>query len=138
MSDLMQALKDRISILGDEIEELEDSLLRKRAKQETYEELLAEEQGLSKTPSSGKKKRGRPKGSKGKKAQTDALYDEAVSNLGEGASTPELQKKRIEQYSPDRRVLEGLGPGIRAGTKQQVLGDSSDKPSAVVSIGDGE
>lgn len=134
MSSFVQGLKDKIAMLDDERTELEDALFRVSSKLEILEDLLAEEQGLPKTPPAGKKKRGRPKGSKSKpKVPADALYDEAVSGLGDEASTSELQKSRIKEYSPDRRMPESRGPGIRAGTKQQVMGSPPDQTGVVVS-----
>ena len=141
MNSFTQGLKDKIAALDDEATELEDSLLRVRAKLEMLEELLAEEQGLSKQPV-GKKKRGRPKGSgsKSKKAINSdmvELYEEAVATLPGGGTTPELQEKLTKRYKPTPRVTEGLGPGIKAGTKKQVLETLKERPTdASISVED--
>ena len=68
MSKLAEALRDKISALDDEKEELEDALNRIVIKLETYEELLAEETGEDAPASAPTKRRGRPKGAKNKKA----------------------------------------------------------------------
>ena len=143
MNSFTQGLKDKIAALDDEATELEDSLLRVRAKLEMLEELLADEQGLS-TQSVGKKKRGRPKGSASKpKKATDPtmaeLYEEAVATLPEEGTTPELQEKLTKRYKPTPRVPESRGPGIKAGTKKDVLTRSKGRPTdANISIEDGE
>ncbi len=133
MNSFTQGLKDKIAALEDEATEREDSLLRIRAKIEMLEELLADEQGLPTQPV-GKKKRGRPKGSasKSKKATDPAmveLYEEAVATLPEEGTTPELQEKLTKRYKPTARVPEGLGPGIKAGTKKDVLARSKGRPT---------
>ncbi len=39
----------------------------------------------------------------------------------EEGTTPELQEKLTKRYRPTPRVSESRGPGIKAGTKKQVL-----------------
>lgn len=126
MSSFTQGLKDRIEALRDEREELEDSMSRIDAKIETLEELLAEEEEEVALPSDRpKRKRGRPKGSKKKTAkkaseEDQALYDEACATLPEAGTTPEQQEKLANRFRPTPRVTDGLGPGIRAGTKKDI------------------
>jgi len=137
MNSFTQGLKDKIAALDDEATELEDSLLRVRAKLEMLEELLADEQGLSTQPV-GKKKRGRPKGSasKPKNAIDPAmveLYEEAVSTLPGEGTTPELQEKLTKRYKPTPRIVDGLGPGIKTGAR-----DKETKADKTISIKDNE
>lgn len=148
MSDLAEALRDRISALEDEREELEDALNRVTAKIGTLEELLVEEEGGVPTPAPAKRKPGRPKGSKNKKAPAkkrttkkstktsahaveDDLWKEATASLpgGASASTPEEQARARARYNPAPRTQPNYG--VKAGKPEDVLGDQGKKKSNV-------
>ncbi len=142
MTDLATALRDKISALDDEKEELEDALNRIIIKLETYEELLAEETGEDAPAPAKKRGRGRPKGSKGKKnsgkketkasnAPRDELWEQAEGSLPEGSSgsTAEDQKKAIRRFNPVPRTPPNYG--VKAGKPEDVLGDQKDKKSNV-------
>ncbi len=144
MTNLEEALRDKISALDDEKEELEDALNRIVIKLETYEELLAEETGEeAPAPAPVKKRgRGRPKGSKGKKtsankvakasnAPKDELWEQAENSLPEGqsGSTAEEQKKAIRRFNPVPRTPPNYG--VKAGKPEDVLGDQKKNKSNV-------
>lgn len=143
MTDLATALRNKISVLGDEKEELEDALNRIVIKLETYEELLAEETGEDAPTHIKKRARGRPKGSKGKKtsddkkgakasnAPKDALWEQAEGSLPEGSSgsTASEQRKAIRRFNPVPRTPPNYG--VKAGKPEDVLGDQSHKKSNV-------
>ncbi len=123
MSSFIQGLSDKIESLKDEKEELEDSISRIDAKIETLEELLTEEEDAPEVKPAAKRKRGRPKGvkkaTKASKANEE-LYAEAVATLPGEGTTPEMQEKLVNRYRPTPRAVEGRGPGIRAGTREDV------------------
>lgn len=148
MTDLATALRDKISALDDEKEELEDALNHIIIKLETYEELLAEETGDTaiQQPAPAKKRaRGRPRGTKNKKtsskksdkasnlanAPKDELWEQAESSLPEGhsGSTIEDQQKAIRRFNPIPRTAPNYG--VKAGKPEDVLGDQGDKKSNV-------
>ncbi len=136
MNSFTQGLKDKIELLRDEREELEDSMSRIDTKIETLEELLSEEEGsTTATPAvKPKRKRGRPKGSKKTAATPNTeLYDEAVATLPGEGTTPEMQERLVKRYKPTPRVAEGLGPGIKTGTR-----DKETKANKTISIEDDE
>ena len=139
MSSFTQGLKDKIAALDDEKTELEDALLRVSSRLEMLEELLAEEQELSEQPLVEKKKRGRPRGSKKKIIKTptenEKLYAEAVATLPEEGTTPEMQERLVNRYSPTPRPVEGRGPGIKAGTKEDTAAKTT-KSDKTISIED--
>ncbi len=125
MSSFTQGLKDKIEGLRDERGELEDAMSRIDTKIETLEELLAEEEGTSAAKPTTKRKRGRPKGSKKiteVSKRDKELYDEAVATLPEAPTTPEMQERLVNRYRPTPRATESRGPGITAGTKEEVRG----------------
>jgi hypothetical protein len=142
MSNFEEALRNKISVLEDERQELEDALNRVGDKIRVLEELLCEEAEGKRPPVvPTKKKRGRPKGSKTKKndpAAKDDVYEEATAALGDDVTPPELQKKLTSRYKPSPRPTEGLGPGVKAGTKKQVLGHADRPTDATISVEDGE
>jgi len=142
MTNLEEALRDKISALDDEKEELEDALNRIVIKLETYEELLAEETGEEAPAPAKKRGRGRPKGSKGKKtlatkspknsnAPKDELWEQAENSLPEGqsGSTAEEQKKAIRRFNPVPRTPPNYG--VKAGKPEDVLGDQKKNKSNV-------
>ncbi len=138
MSSFTQGLKDKIEILRDEREELEDSMSRIDTKIETLEELLSEEEGSPTTATTKpKRKRGRPKGAKkkttGAATPNAELYDEAVATLPEEGTTPEMQEKLVKRYKPSPRIADGLGPGIKTGAR-----DKDTKANKTISIEDNE
>ncbi len=139
MSSFTQGLKDKIEGLRDEKEELEDSISRIDAKIETLEELLTEEEDAPEVKTAPKRKRGRPKGSKKKTAKHTTpnaeLYDEAVATLPEEGTTPEMQEKLVNRYRPSPRIADGLGPGIRAGTREDTKSGTT-KSNKTISIED--
>ena len=138
MTDLVTALRGKISALEDEKEELEDALQRIYIKLETYIELLVEETGDAVPAPAKKRVRGRPKGSKNKKATStkaakkaanapkDELWEQAESTLPEGHSgtTAEEQAKAIRRFNPTPRPEANYG--VRAGTPEQVDGARED------------
>ena len=138
MTNLEEALRDKISALDDEKEELEDALNRIVIKLETYEELLAEETGEEAPAPVKKRGRGRPRGSKGKKtsakasnAPKDELWEQAEGSLPEGSSgsTAEEQKKAIRRFNPVPRTPPNYG--VKAGKPEDVLGDQKKNKSNV-------
>jgi len=137
MNSFTQGLKDKIAILRDEREELEDSISRIDTKIETLEELLSEEEGSSTTDTAKpKRKRGRPKGSK-KTAEASKTakerYEESLASLPGEGTTPEMQEKLVKRYKPTPRIVDGLGPGIKTGTR-----DKETKANKTISIEDNE
>lgn len=146
MSDLAAALRDKISALEDEKEELEDSLARIELKLETFVELLAEEIGESSEPPKLRKKvRGRPKGVKNKKAEevkksstssapADSLWEEASRRLPDGSkgSTPEDQARALKRFNPTPRPSPNYG--VKAGTPEQVMGTKVEGKKSNVNI----
>lgn len=139
MTDLVIVLRDKISALGDEKEELEEALNHIIIKLETYEELLADETGEDAPTPSKKRARGRPRGAKNKKtsankssnAPKDALWEQAEGSLPEGSSgsTAEEQKKAIRRFNPVPRTPPNYG--VKAGKPEDVLGDQKNKKSNV-------
>ncbi|KKK96741.1 hypothetical protein LCGC14_2659730 [marine sediment metagenome] len=142
MTDLVEVLRDKISALDDEKEELEDALSRIIIKMETYEELLAEETGDEAPAPAKKRARGRPRGSKNRKtpakkaskdtnAPKDALWEQAEGSLPEGqsGSTIEDQQKAIRRFNPTPRTPPNYG--VKAGKPEDVLGDQNHKKSNV-------
>ena len=124
-----------VSALAEKIRDLEGQKERLDAKIEILRELMEGETGVTPPPAQ-KRKSGRPKGSKNKKSaavaavEQDGLYEEAIDQLGDQGTTPEMQKKRVAAFKPAVRATDGLGPGIRAGTVKQVLGDESPSTSS--------
>lgn len=144
MSKLEEALRDKISALDDEKEELEDALNRIVIKLETYEELLAEETGEDPPVAAPTKRRGRPKGAKNKKtsakksaaasssnAPKDELWEQAAGTIPDGSagSTIEDQQKAIRRFNPTPRAAANYG--VKAGDPKDVLGDQNEKKSNV-------
>lgn len=143
MTDLATALRDKISDLDDEREELEDSLNRVTEKIGLLESLLVEETGEEAPATAKKRGRGRPKGAKNKKtaaaknaakasnAPKDALWEQAEGSLPEGSSgsTIEDQQKAIRRFNPTPRPAANYG--VKAGDPKDVLGDQNDKKSNV-------
>lgn len=141
MSDLAAALRDKISALEDEKEELEDSLTRIEIKIETFAELLAEETGEeAPVTAPAKGRRGRPKGSKNKKpakvakpskkestAPKDELWAQASSTLPDGSkgSTAEEQARAVARFAPTPRPAANYG--VKAGTMEEVMGTAEAK-----------
>ncbi|MBD3261592.1 MAG: hypothetical protein GF334_07925 [Candidatus Altiarchaeales archaeon] len=157
MTDLIEALQERISALQDEKEELEDSLSRVEAKLEAYEDLLSEELGEeSPAPVRKKKRPGRPKGSRSKKkasgkkkspakpakkapsyAQADELWEQARSSLpaGVNGTTPEEQERARQRFRPAPRPQ--VHYGVKAGKPEDVMEDAGKKRSnANISVED--
>jgi len=154
MSNLADALREKITLLEDEEEELRDALSRIVAKKEALSDLLAEEEGDA-PASAFPKKRGRPKGSKNKttpkkaapkkapeteeekalREEEEALREEASKMEG---TPPEVAERlRNRPFNPAPRPSRDLGPGITAGPKKDVLG-SSIKSDRTISIEDDE
>lgn len=143
MSNLATALRDKISSLDDEREELEDSLNRVTEKIGLLESLLVDETGGEASAPAKKRTRGRPKGSKGRKttdvkkkvesvnAPKDALWEQAESSLPEGSSgsTIEEQQKAIRRFNPTPRTPPNYG--VKAGKPEDVLADQGNKKSNV-------
>ena len=157
MSSFGDALREKIEVLEDELQEYEDAISRIKPKLEVLTELLEEEEG-KKSPTSRKKRPGRPKGSRSKSSSSkksassskkqsstttedDALYREAVSTLPGGkGSSEEDQKRAIARFNPAPRVDVGSG-GVKAGSKEEVLGNQgspSEKAHSRTSIEDDE
>jgi len=147
MSDLATALRDKISALDDEKEELEDALNRIITKIETYEELLAEETGEdppAPTPTAKGKGRGRPKGSKNKRmgkrgpnastAPKDDLWDQASKSLPDGSkgSTAEEQARAVARFAPTPRPAANYG--VKAGTIEEVMGTKENKSKSHTNV----
>ena len=133
MTDFASALNEKILDLQGRRDELEEELASVDARIEVLSGILAEEQGKP-VEVSEKKKRGRPAGSKsGSKATPvntpvpadDPVLREALTMEGTDPVVAERLKKR---FNPQRRAPDSRGPGIRAGNKQDVLGETrSDK-----------
>jgi ABC-type transporter Mla subunit MlaD len=127
MSSLIEALRDKISVLEDEREELEDALGRVTSRISTLEELLKEEEEqlgedfeTEEPAPEPKKKRGRPRKNPAKKvtkkktarkkkvsrkeSTTDADYQEAVRTLPGGkGTTKEEAAAAAARYNPTPR-----------------------------------
>ena len=145
MSEFSAALQEKIAALENERQGLEASLAQIDAQIEVLRELFPDEVGDSPTP----RRRGRPKGAKNKvkkmasakkkvvTSEEDELYKEAVSLGGEDAKTdPELAERIKSRFKPTPRVRDGYGPGVKAGTKQDVLGTGEAIADATISIDD--
>lgn len=124
MSELSEALENKITVLEDEKERIDEKIL-------LLQELLELEAGedLAVTPKSRKKRTGRPKGSKNKKttpskhAPKDDLYEEAmaqVAKLEGGGTSAELQKRRTSNFNPAARPHNRTPSNVHAGTKKDV------------------
>jgi len=144
MTDLIAALRERISALQDEKEELEDALSRIEAKLEVCEDLLSDElEGSSPPPAPKKKRPGRPKGSGSKKkaaakkkaasksvkstpsyAQEDELWKQAISSLPAGfaGTTPEEAERARQRFQPVPRPQPRYG--VKSGKPEDVFGRS--------------
>jgi len=142
MSDLATALRDKISALDDEREELEDSLNRITEKIGLLESLLVDETDEGPPPPAKKRARGRPKGAKNRKtpakkdtkesnAPKDDLWEQAAGSIPDGSSgsTVEEQQKAIRRFNPAPRVQPNYG--VKAGDPKDVLGDQGDKKANV-------
>lgn len=139
MSNFAQALEAKISAL----EEAKASLLSEVSdidvKISILRELQAEENGEQPAP----KRRGRPPKVSKEKGTTAFPMDPSVVEeaRGMGGTDPEVAA-RLAARSVKRNAgpVKGYGPGVRAGTKDQVLGSSSSAPvgAAHISIEDDE
>jgi len=131
------------------IEEYEDKIDVFETKIELLRELMegeADDEGTPPAKAPGKRKAGRPKGSKKKRskkgvsahAPKDELYEEAMKQLAnseEGATSKELQEKLTKRFNPTPRPERSLGAGIIAGTKKEVLEEQGKrKTHATVSV----
>lgn len=130
MSELSEALENKITVFEDDKERIEDEKERIDEKIILLRELLGLEadEDLAVTPKSKKKRAGRPKGAKNKKiipskhAPKDALYEEAmeqVAKLEGGGTSDELQKRRTASFNPTARP-QNTPANVRAGTKKAV------------------
>lgn len=129
MNSFIKALKNKIKILGNEEVEAQDNLFRISSKLELLEELLVEEQGLIVSSPTKKKKREHTKNSKSKSVIAtninEELYAEAVATLPEKGTTPEMQERLVNRYRPQLRSVDGLGPGIKVGKKENIKSKSN-------------
>lgn len=148
MNDLVSALENRISLLQDEKQELEDSLARINAKLDAYIDLLVEEKGEDISVSPPKRKPGRPKGSRSRKSSTsktkkdkkskhavkDDLWEEASNSLPGGVSltSQEEQKRAINRYNPSPRPAPQYG--VKAGDPKEVLGTTEKNSHVNISV----
>ncbi len=140
MSSFIQGLKDKIEVLKDERDELEGSISRIDAKIETLEELLTEEEGAFEEKPAPKRKRGRPKGSKVKPKVDPRIltdYETAVRELGDNATTPEEQARKVKSFRPSPKPQGRRSPNVKAGTKKEVFGNNK-SDDARISIEDDE
>jgi len=136
MTDLVVALRERISALEDEREELEDSLNRVTVRIGVLEELLVEEEdGMGGPVPKPKKKRGRPKRAKNKKPtpkttvkktkpEDEELLRQAAKLDGTPADVAERLSKR--KFTPMPRPQRCYGPGVHPG----VGGPGNSSPGA--------
>ena len=107
------------------IEDLEDEIDVRETKIELLRDLMEGEDNTPVVKAPGKRKAGRPKGSKNKRsnkesahAPRDELYEEAMTQLSkseEGGTTPELQKSRTASFNPQARPVTKLPKNIVAG-----------------------
>ncbi len=112
-------------VLQKKIEDLEDEIDARETKIELLRELMEGEDNTPVVKAPGKRKAGRPKGSKNKRsdkesahAPNDELYEEAMTQLSkseEGGTTPELQKSRTASFNPQARPITKLPKNIVAG-----------------------
>lgn len=144
MTDLATALRDRISALEDEREELEDALNRVTARIGVLEELLVEECGEEGPAKPAPKKRGRPKGSKNKpkapakrttkkkepEVEDDPVLQEAMRMEGTDPEIAErLSKRKFTPVArPDRSYGPGIHPGVAGPAGADAPGVGDDEP----------
>lgn len=136
MSSFSDALREKISLLQDEKEELEDSLSRISGKLEILQELLDEEEGqpapvVEEAP---RRKPGRPR----KKAQSSpavdqSLLDEAAKMEGTDPTLADAIRRRT-QIAPPRPPV-SYGPGIHVGTGRPSPGKRT-SPVSTISVED--
>lgn len=118
MSSFSDALREKISLLQDEKEELEDSLSRVSGKLEILQELLDEEEGkpVARVEETPKRKPGRPKKKKEQPvhAADPSLLEEAARMEGTDPTLADAIRRRTQIASPRPPV--SYGPGVHVGT----------------------
>lgn len=116
MNSFVDALHEKIGLLQDEKEELEDALTRVSTKLSLLEELVREEEGKVVVPlaAAPAPRRGRPP--KTKKTESDPAWNEASKMPG---TDPEIAKAiRNRGFNPVARNVDSYGPGIRVEQKE--------------------
>jgi hypothetical protein len=148
MSNLEEALRDKISVLEAEKiglqEELKEAFQRIDSQIEVCESLLnGDVDGLLEVKSEPKK-RGRPKGTKAKTpakkrarprkknpedAKNKQLYDEAVNSLPDGSTgtTAEQHERALRRFNPTPRGDIGQ-PGVNVGSTKGKPPSPDEKP----------
>lgn len=128
MNNFLHALQEKITLLQDEKEELEDALSRVSAKLAVLEELLQEEQGKGTASVPPPKKRGRPP--KAQKAEADPVWAEASKMEGTDPAIAARLSKRT--FSPSPREAKSYGPGINADQGQKRHGKHASNATITV------
>lgn len=138
MSELSEALENKITVLEDEKERIDEKIT---LLQELLE--LEDDEDPASTPKSKKKRAGRPKGAKNKKttpskhAPKDDLYEEAmaqVAKLEGGGTSDELQKRRTANFNPTARPKNSTPSNVHAGTKRAVDAARKSGPTSDATI----
>src|SRR5574338_745548 len=132
MSSFSEALREKISLVQDEKEELEDSITRITGKLEILQELLDEEEGksssLADVEAPPKRKPGRPrkKVAAAMPAVDQSLLDEAAQMGGTEPTLADAIRRRTQIAAPRPPV--SYGPGVHVGTGRPSPGN---RPSPV-------
>lgn len=141
MNSFSDALREKISLLQDEKEELEDSLSRTSGKLEILQELLDEEEGKLATreePSAPRRKSGRPRGSKKKPpppppATGEFFFGEEAEMGGTDPTLADAIRRRTSIAPP--RHPQSYGPGVHVGAGRPSPGPRP-SPASHVSVED--
>lgn len=149
MSDFIASLREKISLLEDEYEELTDACSRLSAKLEVLRDLLQEEEGpegptvaLNTPPV--KRKGGRPKGSKAKSKAPEPTPEQAelfAEAAQLGGTDPELAARlSSRKIAAAPRPPASYGPGVNVSQnlKERLKGGGAVKSDASISVEDGE
>lgn len=139
MSDFAQALEEKISVL----EATKASLLSEVSDIDVKIRLLRELQADETGEQPVVKRRGRPPKVSKEKGTTSFPMDPAiVEEASRMDGTDPALAARLASRRPNRSAgpVKGYGPGVRAGTRDQVLGNSSGAPAgtSMISIEDDE
>lgn len=139
MNNFAQALEAKIS----KLEEDKASLLSEVSEIDTKITLLKELQADETEDQPAPKKRGRPPKASKEKGTTSFPMDPSViaEASAMGGTDPALAARlAAKKGSRPSGPVKGYGPGVRAGTKDQVIGSGGGAPpgTAVISVEDDE
>jgi len=128
MNNFVDALHEKIALLQDEKEELEDALERVVAKLSILTELIQEEGAKVEAAPATPRKRGRPP--KAKPKESDPVWEEASKM--EGTDPKVAERLRNRDFSPAPRGDKSYGPGVHVDQKRRT--PSPRNSDATVSI----